>query len=82
MSDVRMHSLLAMRYTIAALDSQIEALMKAEAGVETSQCSHPVEARQDDPQAGMAEAWTCTACGYVYDERRAIDAELEEPDGR
>jgi hypothetical protein len=82
MADAEMHALLAIRYTLQAADAQIEALMKAKPGLETAQCAHPPEAREDDPSSGMAEVWACTACGYVYDERRMSVAELEELDGR
>jgi len=80
--DAEMHQLLALRYQLQAMDAQIEALMKAKTGVATAACEHPLDAREDDPNTGMAEVWTCTACGYVYDERRMTVAELEELDGR
>lgn len=82
MIDAEMQMLLALRYQLQAMDAQLEALMKAKAGVETVACSHPLDAREDDPASGMAEVWTCTACGYVYDERRIAAAELEESYGR
>ena len=47
----------------AALD---EAAAEQEPEAESTECTHPPEARQDIAAMGNADAWRCGLCGYMH----------------